>query len=490
MDEQREFRISKLNKLRELGINPYPEKFETNYELKDAVLLEDGVTDVKVAGRITAIRQMGKVTFVNIQDIEGRIQLFVKAEEVGEDKYEFFHEIFDIGDFIGVKGSMFTTKTGEKSVRVSEYTFLGKCFRPLPEKWHGIADVEIMYRQRYLDFVMSKETRDRFVFRSKLISLTRKFLEERKFIEVETPVLCNKASGALARPFVTHHNTLDMDVYLRIAPETYLKRLIVGGFTNIFEFARCFRNEGISATHLQDFTMLEGYSAYWNYEDNMKLIKDLIQHLIKELFGKLTIQIEGKEVDFSQEWPVVTFRGLILQDSGIDIDKFDNAKDLMKEINDKGIKLDYDDPNSLGRGNLIDYLYKKVSRPKLINPVFLTEHPLDLSPLARKNDDNPNIVDRFQLVVNGVEILNAYSELVDPIDQKERFIEQSKLSAEGDQEAMMYDADYILSMEYGMPPISGWGMGIDRLVQLLLDKDNIKDTVLFPLLRPLHYEEE
>lgn len=490
MDEQREIRISKLDKIRKANINPYPEKFEINYELKEVANLEDGTEDIKVAGRITAIRTMGKVTFINIQDVEGRIQLFLKEEEVSEEKYTFFHEIFDIGDFIGAYGSMFTTKTGEKSIRVKEYTFLGKCFRPLPEKWHGIHDVEIMYRQRYLDLVMSKETRDRFVFRSKLVSLIRKFLEERGFMEVDTPTLVNKPSGALARPFITHHNTLDIDVYLRIAPETYLKRLIVGGFTNVFEIARCFRNEGISANHLQDFTMIEGYSAYWNYEDNMKMLKELIQHLIKELFGEMIVTIEDKQVDFSQDWPIVTFRDLILKDAGIDIDLYDDAKCLLNQIKAKNIHLEVDNIESLGRGNLIDALYKKVSRPQLINPVFLTQHPLDLSPLARKNDQNPNIVDRFQLVVNGVEIINAYSELVDPIDQTERFIEQAKLNAAGDEEAMVYDEDYVTAMEYGMPPISGWGMGIDRLVQLLLNCDNIKDTVLFPLLRPLHEQED
>lgn len=489
MDEQREIRLSKLNILKEHGINSYPERYETNYNLKGVSNLEDGVENIKVAGRITAIRKMGKVTFVNIQDLEGKIQLFIKEEVVGERSYEFFHDVFDIGDFIGVYGSMFTTKTGEKSIRVDEYSFLGKCFRPLPEKWHGIQDVEIMYRQRYLDLVMSKETRERFVFRSKLISTIRTFLEKHGFIEVETPVLQNKPSGALARPFITHHNTLDIDVYLRIAPETYLKRLIIGGFTNVFEFARCFRNEGISANHLQDFTMLEAYSAYWNYEDNMRFTRELIQHLIMTLFGTMVITIEGKEVDFSQEWPKVSFRELILKDCGIDINNYQSAQDLLKAIKDKNIRLEVENIESLGRGNLIDSLYKKVSRPKLVNPVFLTQHPLDLSPLARKNDANPNIVDRFQLVVNGVEIINAYSELVDPIDQKERFIEQNKLNAAGDEEAMMYDEDYILAMEYGMPPICGWGMGIDRLIQLLLNKDNIKDTVLFPLLRPLHHEQ-
>lgn len=490
MDEQRENRVSKLKVLRDNKVNPYPDRYETNYELKNVTALEDGVENVRVAGRIIAVRQMGKVTFAHIQDIEGKIQLFIKQDELGEEAYEYFHKVFDIGDFIGVHGTIFTTKTGEKSIRVKEYNFLGKCFRPLPEKWHGIHDVEIMYRQRYLDLIMSSETRERFLFRSKLIKTIRKFLEDNSFLEVETPILQSKPSGALAKPFITHHNTLDLDVYLRIAPETYLKRLIVGGFTNIFEFARCFRNEGISANHLQDFTMLEGYSAYWNYQDNMKFLKKMIQNLIEKMFGKLIITIEDKEVDFSKEWTVYTFREIILKDAGIDIDIYKDAKSLLKAVKEKGIKLEHESLESLGRGNLIDVLYKKVSRPKIINPAFLTEHPLDLSPLARKNDNNTEIVDRFQLLVNGVEIINAYSELVDPIDQKERFIEQNKLNAAGDEEAMVYEEDYILAMEYGMPPICGWGIGIDRLVQLLLNENNIKDVILFPLLKPIIKDEE
>jgi len=483
-NEQAEIRREKLENLSK-SVKAYPEKYKITHELKAVKSLEDGVTDVCVAGRIMSIRKMGKITFINIADIEGKTQLALKKDEVGEDKYAFFHENIDIGDFLGAKGEVFTTKTGEKTVRVQEYTFLGKCLRPLPEKFHGLVDIEACYRQRYLDLIMNQDTKERFILRTKLISAIRAFLEGEGFLEVETPVLQSKASGALARPFITHHNSLDIDAYLRIAPETYLKRLVVGGFTNVFEIARCFRNEGISKTHLQDFTMIEGYSAYWNYEDNMELIRRMFLTILPKVFGSTTVKIGEEEIDFSKEWTVISFKDAILRDCGIDIDKYADEKSLLAEIKAQGIQLEVDNLESLGRGNLIDQLYKKVSRTKMIEPTFLVEHPIDLSPLARANDDNPQLTDRFQLVVNGVEIVNAYSELVDPAEQRKRLEVQAENNANGDEEAMVKDDDYIMAMEYGMPPISGWGMGIDRLLQLFLNQDNIKDCVLFPLMRPL-----
>ena len=483
-NEQAEIRREKLENLSK-SVKAYPEKYKITHELKNVKALKDGVTDVCVAGRIMSIRKMGKITFINIADIEGKTQLALKKDEVGEEKYAFFHENIDIGDFLGAKGEVFTTKTGEKTIRVQEYTFLGKCLRPLPEKFHGLVDIEACYRQRYLDLIMNQDTKDRFILRTKLISAIRAFLEGEGFLEVETPVLQSKASGALARPFITHHNSLDIDAYLRIAPETYLKRLVVGGFTNVFEIARCFRNEGISKTHLQDFTMIEGYSAYWNYEDNMELIRRMFLTILPKVFGSTTVKIGEEEIDFSKEWTVISFKDAILRDCGIDIDKYADEKSLLAEIKAQGIQLEVDNLESLGRGNLIDQLYKKVSRTKMIEPTFLVEHPIDLSPLARANDDNPELTDRFQLVVNGVEIVNAYSELVDPAEQRKRLEVQAENNANGDEEAMVKDDDYIMAMEYGMPPISGWGMGIDRLLQLFLNQDNIKDCVLFPLMRPL-----
>jgi lysyl-tRNA synthetase class 2 len=326
--------------------------------------------------------------------------------------------------------------------------------------------------------------------RSKLLKSIRNFLDSRDFLEVETQILTNQASGALATPFVTHHKSLDIDVYLRIAPETYLKRLVVGGYNHVYEVARCFRNEGISPAHLQDFTMIEGYSAYFNYRDNMSLLRQMIIHVIQELFGSTVIRIGDSEIDFASEWPVVTFRDIILRDCDIDIDAHDNAASLLAEIRTKGIRLEQEGLDKLGKGNLIDLLYKKVSRPRIISPTFLTAHPIELSPLARKNDDNPQITDRFQLLVNGAEIINAYSELVDPVEQRARLEQQAALRVAGDAEAMPMDNDYLKAMEYGMPPISGWGMGVDRLMQVLLDLPNIRDSVLFPTMRPLSEQAE
>lgn len=481
---QQEYRLDKLQALKELGIKAFPERYETTHHLKEAAQLPDETSGVRVAGRVVAVRKMGKLTFAHLQDIEGRVQVSLKKDTIGEN-YDIFHKVVDIGDFIGVAGHTFTTKTGEKTVMAEEWTFLGKSLRELPEKWHGLKDVELIYRQRYLDLISSPESRRVFLMRSKLLRVIRDFLEDQGFLEVETQILTNKASGALASPFITHYNALDINVYLRIAPETYLKRLVVGGFTHVFEVARCFRNEGISPSHLQDFTMIEGYSAYFNYQDNMKLLRNMIVHVIKELFGTTLVKIGEKEIDFAQEWPVVTFHDLLLRDAGIDIDSYESAGELFKAIREKGIKLEHEDIKKLGKGNLIDLLYKKVSRPKLISPTFLTAHPIELSPLARQNDDNPSITDRFQLIVNGAEIINAYSELVDPIEQRTRLEDQSKLKMQGDDEAMPMDNDYLKAMEYGMPPISGWGMGVDRLMQVLLDLDNIRDSVLFPTMRPI-----
>lgn len=312
----------------------------------------------------------------------------------------------------------------------------------------------------------------------------RNYLDSKGYLEIETPILNNKASGATAKPFVTHHNALDIDLFLRIAPETYLKRAIVGGYTKVFEIARCFRNEGIDATHLQDFTMIEGYGAYLNYRDNMKFLREMLQSIIMNIFGTLEINVGDKVVDLSGEWKDISFRDLILKYSDIDINVYNTKELLLQKIREDKIEIDSETPlENLGYGNLVDQLYKKIARPYIINPVFLTKHPISLSPLARANDSDPTITDRFQLVINGAEIINAYSELVDPIEQEKRLLEQARLKANGDEESMPMDYDYIDAMEYGMPPISGWGMGIDRLVQLLTNSANIKDVVLFPLMK-------
>ena len=431
------------------------------------------------------MRKMGKLSFLKLRDIEGDLQVSIKIDLVGEEKYKFFKTMIDLGDFIGVAGEIFTTQTGEKTLRADDFTFLGKALKPLPEKFHGVTDPEICYRNRYLDLIMNESTRKRFLLKYEFIKEIRRFLEDDGYIEIETPVLSNKASGAIARTFTAHHNALDIDVYLRIAPETYLKRAVVGGFTKVFEFARCFRNEGIDATHLQDFTMLECYAAYYNYKDNMILLENMLKTVIQKVFGTLQVTINDKVVDLSKKWETVSFRDLILKYADIDIKKFNTKESLLTEIKNKKISFETeDDIETLGFGNLVDALYKKVARPSLIEPTFLIEHPIELSPLARANDEDKTLTDRFQLVINGAEIINAYSELVDPMDQEARLLHQAELKANGDTEAMMMDYDYINAMEYGMPPISGWGMGIDRVLQVLTGVDNIKDNILFPLMRP------
>ncbi len=485
--EQEIVRREKLNNIKQ----PYPEKYEINYDICDACVLEDGVTGVKVAGRIVLMRKMGKMSFITIGDIQGKIQVSIKVDMIGEENYQEFKSNYDLGDFIGVEGEIFTTHTGEKTIRANSITFLGKALKPLPEKFHGVEDVEKIYRERYLDLIMNDDSKKKFLFRSKFIREIRNYLDEKGYIEIETPILNNKASGATAKPFITHHNALDIDLYLRIAPETYLKRAVVGGFNRVFEIARCFRNEGIDATHLQDFTMIEGYCAYYNYKDNMVFLREMLQTIIYKLFGTLQITIDDKEVDLSGEWESVSFRDLLLRYSDIDLHVYNTKEKLLNKIKENKIEIDCDVPlESLGYGNLVDQLYKKIARVHIVNPIFLTEHPVSLSPLARSNDDNPEITDRFQLVINGAEIINAYSELVDPQEQERRLIDQANLKANGDEEAMPMDSDYISAMECGMPPISGWGMGIDRVVQLLTNSANIKDVILFPLMIPLNEDKK
>ena len=482
--EQELVRREKVEKIKEV-CNPYPERYETNYEIKDVCNLEDGTTGVSVAGRIVFMRKMGKMSFVTIRDIEGKIQLSIKIDMVGEEKYKFFKDNIDIGDFIGATGEVFTTHTGEKTIRVDSFEFLGKALKPLPEKFHGLTDQEACYRQRYVDLIMNQDTRDRLLVRIKFIRELRHYLDNLNYMEIETPILNNKASGATARPFKSHHNALDMDVYLRIAPETYMKRAVVAGIPKVYEIARCFRNEGVDQTHLQDFTMIEAYQAYYNYKDNMKLIQNMLQTIIKNIFGTLTITFGDKEIDMSGDWGSVSFRDLLIKYANIDIKEYNTKEKLLNKIKEDKIELDSETPiENLGFGNLVDVLYKKVARPHLTGPVYLTEHPIDLSPLARTNDENPEITDRFQLVINGAEIVNGYSELVNPVEQEKRLLNQAKLKDAGDEEAMEMDYDYISAMEYGMPPISGWGMGIDRMVQLLTNSDNIKDVVMFPLMKP------
>ena len=481
-EELRKNRLAKLERIRKAGIGPYPDSFERTHSLEDAKKLKIGSKKVQIAGRIMTIREMGQISFAHLQDASGQMQIVIKKEELGEEKYKFLIDVLDSGDFIGAAGEVIKTKAGEISLLVSDCQILSKALLPLPEKWHGLQDTEAKYRQRHLDLIMNRESMDRFLAKSKIVSLIRAFMEKNEFVEVETPALSLKASGALAKPFITHHEALDTDFYLRIAPETYLKRCVVGGLEKVYEFARCFRNEGLDPSHLQDFTMLEFYWAYQNYEKLMDFTEQMFTGILKELFGKAEFTYGEHKIKFKAPLSRISFRDLLLQDSGIDIDLCPTKDVLWKAIKDSGIEIEGGE--KLGRGNLIDALYKKVSRPKIIQPVFLVQHPIDVSPLARKNDDNPLVVDRFQLVINGWEIVNAYSELVDPIDQRQRFERQAQARQEGDSDAHMMDEDYLRAMEHGMPPIAGWGMGIERLATLLTNQENLRDVVLFPLMRP------
>ncbi len=489
LSNERDIRIEKLKKLREIGINPYLDKCERTHTIIEARKLELGVKDVVIAGRLMLKRSFGKLIFASLEDFTGRIQIALNKKNLDDERFKFFEKMIDIGDFISVKGETYKTEKGEFTINVFEFNLLSKTIRPLPEKFHGLTDIEAKSRQRYLDLIMNRSTKERFIKRSKLITEIRNFLNSNGFIEVETPILQVKPSGALAKPFKTHHNALDIDMYLRIAPETYLKRCIAGGFEKVYDLGKCFRNEGMDPSHLQEFTMLEYYVAYWNYIDNMNFTEKFIKHLLQTINGSLVVKYQDREIDFSGEWPKYTFRDLILKYSDIDIDKYSTKEELVSAIKKNKIELDVDF-NKIGRGNLIDQLYKKVARPSIINPAFLIHHPIELSPLARRNDNNPQLTDRFQLVVNGWEIVNAYSELIDPLDQRERFIQQALEREKGDEEAMVTDEDFLVCMEYGMPPISGWGMGIDRFFALLSDQDNLREVVLFPIMKPLDKAEK
>jgi len=481
-NHKKEDALNAIDQLRQSGINPYPEKFNKQVSIGAARKLELDAL-VETAGRIILFRPMGRLAFAHIQDFSGRMQIAAKEDILGKERYELLLKIFDVGDFIGVKGNIFTTKAGEKSIQVQDFTLLGKALSMMPEKWSGIKDQELKYRQRYLDLIANSDTMKGFLFRSDLIRELREFYWENEFIEVETPTLMHSATGAVAKPYTTHSNALDVNLHLKISHELPLKTLIVGGFDRIFEIGKAFRNEGIDVSHLPEHTHLEHYVAYWNYEDNMNFTEKMFKHLFDKLEVPMKITMEdGVVVDFSFPWARVNFVELMKTRAGIDVMKFDNADELRAKIKEKGIQ--FEGVNEMSLSGLVDNLYKKVVRPELINPTLLYYYPTHLQPLARRNDSDPNIVDQFQLVVNGWEIVKAYSELVDPVDQEKRFLEQTRSKELGENETMEIDYEYIKTMSYGMPPISGFGMGIDRLVALFLGKPNLRDVVFFPLLRP------
>ncbi len=483
---ERETRAQRFQDIKNAGINPYPARFHRTHTLAEIPALS-ATTYITIAGRLMRRRNMGKIIFCHIQDWSGTVQIVFKKEEVGDEQFDFFVDTFDVGDFIGVEGEVFTTQKGEISVLVKKYQVLGKALLPLPEKWHGVKDTETIYRQRYLDLIMNQDSKKRFAFRSQLIQSLRQYYWQEKFIEVETPTFLHQATGATATPYKTHHNALDMDMYLRISHELPLKELVVGGMEKVFELGKAYRNEGIDPSHLPEHTHLEHYGAYWDFEDNITFVEHMFEHLFTTLGISKQMDIEDRDgtvesVDWSTPWPRVNFVELIKKDTDLDVLEYTDAKTLLKDI--KKAKIEFEDMDNMSLAGLVDNLYKKVSRPRIVNPTILTHYPKYLQPLARTNDDDPRIVDQFQLVVGGWELGKGYSELVDPHEQAARFSEQSQAKDKGEGEVMEGDDEYITAMEHGMPPISGWGMGIDRIVAILSGSNNLRDVVLFPLLRP------
>lgn len=491
MEEQSELwrqRVAKLEELREQGINPYANDFPVNdttadvhaaHEGDDVSALEACDRQYVLGGRIMARRDFGKAAFVQLQDRGGRLQVYVGRDNIGEEAFKVFRKL-DIGDIVGVCGKPFRTKTGELSLRANSLRLLTKAMRALPEKWHGLTDVETRYRQRYLDLTVNPEVREVFKQRGQIIRLIREFMENRDFLEVETPMMQPIAGGATAKPFVTHHNALKMDLFLRIAPELYLKRLVVGGFDRVFEINRNFRNEGISIQHNPEFTMMEFYQAYATYEDMMDLTEELICHVAQEVVGSLKFSYGGKEVDLSRPWVRLSMVDAIVKYGKVDPSVLEDRERAYAYAVELGLELD----KKIGYGKLIAEIFEEVAESKLWNPTFITEYPTEISPLSRKNDSNPEIVDRFELMVVGRELANAFSELNDPADQKERFLQQLTEKEAGDEEAHAMDEDYIRALEYGLPPTAGEGIGIDRLVMLLTDSASIRDVLLFPHMRP------
>lgn len=486
-NEQIAQRKAKLAQLREYG-NPFPNDFRPNalagelhkkYADKDYDYLEANPIKVSVAGRMLTRRLMGKASFAHIKDMSGRIQLYLRRDDLPEGVYQEFKH-WDFGDIVGVQGILFKTKTGELSVKASNIRLLTKALRPLPDKFHGLVDHELRYRQRYLDLAVNESTRKVFEIRAKLIAEIRKFFANHGFIEVETPMMQTIPGGAAARPFITHHNTLDMELYLRVAPELFLKRLVVGGIERVFEINRNFRNEGISTQHNPEFTMLEFYMAYTDYHMMMDFTEEMMKVLTKEVLGSSKFTYQGMEYDFSKPFARMTVQESILHfNKDIKASDIDNIESAYKTTERLKIPLRED----CGLGKILIEIFEKTVEKKLMQPTFITAHPTEISPLARKNDHDPFVADRFEFFVAGREIANGFSELNDPEDQAERFKKQVGERTAGDEEAMRYDEDYIIALEYGMPPTAGQGIGIDRLAMIFTDSPSIRDVILFPLLR-------
>jgi lysyl-tRNA synthetase class 2 len=484
-DRISEQRLQKLQNIRAMGIDPYPPHFKRTHTAQQAIdlLVEQEQSDknetdtVTVTGRVMANRKMGKVSFLDIRDESGKIQLFLSQSELDEQSNALLKEL-DIGDIIGAKGLVFRTRSKEPTVRAKTLTLLTKSLQPLPEKWHGLSDVDIRFRQRYLDLISNEEVRKTFRTRSRIVTGMRRLMDERGFVEVETPILLPEAGGTSAKPFITHYNALDNDFYLRIETELRLKRLIIGGFEKVYEMGRIFRNEGVSYKHNPEFTSMESYEAYADYNDVMKMVEEMVSTLAQEILGTTLVDFKGEKIELKPPWPRISLRDAITKESGIDFVQYPNVDLLRMKMREKGIVVD---PQK-NWAHLVDDLLSTFVEPKLIQPTFLVDYPVSLSPLAKRKPGQERVVERFEAFAGGIEIANAFTELNDPLEQRERFIQQAKERQPDDAEAII-DEDFLLALEYGMPPTGGLGMGIDRLVMILTNNQSIREVILFPQLK-------
>ncbi len=488
INDQRQQRIKKLDQLRQLGVQPYGTRFEVEDHAGELVklhgnkskeALEQEQISCTIAGRVVGLRRFGKAAFAVLQDGSDRLQVYLKKDTLGEQAHHI-SEGLDLGDWIGVTGILFRTKTNEFTVEVKTLTFLSKALRPLPEKWHGLTDVETRYRQRYVDLIANPQVHQIFALRSRIISGIRAFLIERGFLEVETPMMHPIPGGAAAKPFVTHHNALGTDLYLRIAPELYLKRLIVGGFPRVFEINRNFRNEGISTIHNPEFTMLEFYVSYADYQDLIRLTEALVSRLAQDILGTTTIDYQGTQINLASPWRCWSYHHAILEVNHLPPSVLNNREEALAAAQRLGVEVS--PTESLV--NILNDIFEETVEPGLQQPTFITDYPIEISPLARRKDTDPSLTDRFELYIAGREIANAFSELNDPLDQRERFEAQAAQHEAGDEEAHRVDEDFLRALEYGMPPTAGEGIGIDRLVMLFTNQASIRDVILFPQLRP------
>ena len=481
LNEHEQVRRQKLVKLQQMGIEPYGEKFPVTHHAADVIEqfadLEGQL--VALAGRVMTVRAHGKATFANIQDESGQIQIYVRKDDVGEKAYAIFG-LFDIGDIIGIEGIVFRTRRGEITVAAKRISLLAKSLHPLPEKWHGLTNIDMRYRQRYLDLIVNPEVRDVFVKRSKIVQEIRNYLNAKGFLEVETPVMHNIAGGATAKPFMTYHKTLDMNLYLRIATELHLKRLIVGGLEKVYELGRIFRNEGISTKHNPEFTSVEIYQAQADYEDMMALAEELITTVAEKVLGTLKLAHQGRELDLTPPWRRMTMLEAICKYAGIDFSVITTDEEARAVARGKGLQM----PEKATRGEVINECFEEFVEPHLFQPTFILDYPIEVSPLAKRKADDPALTYRFEIFMATYEIANAFTELTDPLDQRERFLQQAAKREAGDEEAHMLDEDFLLALEYGMPPTGGLGIGIDRLIMMLTDSPSIRDVILFPTMRP------